>query len=81
MNTMLFQRGQDDVPLNNIIYWVFQWKMSFNPDPSKQAQESIFSCKLQKSFYPPLHFNNIEVTHSTTQKHLGILLDGELEHI
>ena len=64
-----------------IIYWVFQWKMSFNPDPSKQAQESIFSCKLQKSFYPPLHFNNIEVTHSTTQKHLGILLDGELEHI
>ena len=25
--------------------WVFQWKMSFNPDPSKQAQEIIFSRK------------------------------------
>ena len=23
--------------------WAFQWKMSFNPDPSKQAQEVIFS--------------------------------------
>ena len=25
--------------------WAFQWKMSFNPDPSKQAQEIIFSRK------------------------------------
>ena len=25
--------------------WAFQWKMSFNPDPSKQAQEVIFSRK------------------------------------
>ena len=42
--------------------------MIFNPDPSKQAQEVVFSRKLQKSFYPPLHFNNIAVTQSTTQK-------------
>ena len=25
--------------------WAFQWKMSFNPDPSKQVQEIIFSRK------------------------------------
>ena len=53
--------------------------MSFNPDPSKQAQEVIFSCKLQKSDYPPLHFNNIEVTQSTIQQHLGMLLDVKLD--
>ena len=53
--------------------------MSFNPDPSKQAQEVIFSRKLQKSVYPPLHFNNIAVTQSTTQKHLGMLLDIKLD--
>ena len=23
--------------------WAFKWKMSFNPDPTKQAQEVIFS--------------------------------------
>lgn len=23
--------------------WVFQWKISFNPDPLKQTQEVIFS--------------------------------------
>ena len=53
--------------------------MSFNSDPSKQAQEVIFSRKLEKSIYPPLHFNNIAVTQSTTQKHLGILLDVQLD--
>ena len=26
--------------------WGHQWKMSFNPDPSKQAQEVIFSRKV-----------------------------------
>ena len=23
--------------------WAYQWKMSFNPDPTKQAQKVIFS--------------------------------------
>ena len=25
--------------------WAFQWKMSFNPDPNKQATELLFSIK------------------------------------
>ena len=32
--------------LRKISNWAFQWKMSFNPDPIKQAQEVIFSHKL-----------------------------------
>ena len=70
--------------LNKINHWAFQWKMNFNPDPSKQAQDVIFSRKLQKSVYLLLHFNNISVTQSTTQKHLGMLLDVKLtlqEHL
>ena len=51
--------------LNEVNHWAFQWKMSFDPDPSKQAQEVIFCCKLQKLVYPPLHFDNIAVTQST----------------
>ena len=27
--------------------WAYQWKMNFNPDPSKQAQEVIFYHKIQ----------------------------------
>ena len=65
--------------LIKIKLWAFQWKMSFNPDPSKQAEEAISSRKLQKSVYLSLHFNNIPVTQSTTQKHLGMLLDVKLD--
>ena len=52
--------------------------MIFNPEPRKQAQEVIFSRKLQKSVYPPLHFNNIAVTQSMSQN-LGMLLDVKLD--
>ena len=37
--------------------WVFQWKMSFNPHPSKQAQEVIFSQKLKKKTIQPISIN------------------------
>ena len=32
--------------LEKINQWAYQWKMQFNPDPKKQANEVIFSCKL-----------------------------------
>ena len=48
-----------DIDLNNdlkkIGEWAFQWKMSFNPYPTKQAQEMIFSCKVQTTNHP--HFS------------------------
>ena len=47
--------------LTKISKWAFQWKMSFNPDISKQAHEVISSCKRSIEFYPPLTFNNIPV--------------------
>ena len=58
--------------------WAFQWKMSCNPDPSKQAQEVIFSRKLKNVSHPPLVFNNANVSSCKSQKHLGILLDSKL---
>ena len=58
--------------------WVFQWNMSFNPDPSKQAQGVIFSRKLQKSAHLTLSFNRNSVTQSATQKYLGMLLGSKL---
>ena len=58
--------------------WAYQWKMSFNPDVSKQTQEVIFSERTQKLFHPAVLFNNILVQHSTVQKHLGVYLDEKL---
>ena len=52
--------------------------MSFNPDPSKQAQEITFSKKTKKISHPSLHFNNSIVSQTSYQKHLGIFLDAQL---
>ena len=51
--------------------------MSFNPDPSKQVQEIIFSRKTKKNYHPLLRFNNSIVPQSPYQKHLGIFLDAQ----
>ena len=34
--------------------WAKQWKMSFNPDPEKQAVEVLFSQKQINRLHPPL---------------------------
>ena len=53
--------------------------MSFNPEPLKQAQEVIFTRKLQKKDYPPLYFNDSSVKETCTQKYLGMLLGFRLD--
>ena len=52
-DTMLYSSVYDPATsaedLNNdlevIRTWAYQWKMQFNPDPTKQAVEIVFSCK------------------------------------
>ena len=71
-------------PLEKISEWVFKWKMSFNPDPYKPAQEVIFSGKLKTVPHPSITFNNNPLSLCTAQKHLGLVVDSELtfnEHI
>ena len=52
--------------LNNALIkvsnYTYQWKMSFNPDLSKQAQKVIFSRNLNNDYHPPLAFNNNNVS-------------------
>ena len=47
--------------LTKINDWANQWKMTFNLDPNKQAQEVIFSGKINKITHPPLNFKNKSV--------------------
>ena len=70
--------------LRKISNWAYQWKMSFNPDPLKQAQEVIFSCKMTKTNHLTLIFNGNPVHQVALQKHLGMFLDCKLnfeEHL
>ena len=39
--------------LAKISHWAQQWKMSFNQDPNKQAQEVIYSKKINKDSHSP----------------------------
>ena len=63
--------------LEKVSNWANQWKMQFNPDPNKQANEVIFSRKSNSnSFpYPPIKFNEDIISKCPDQKHLGIVLD------
>ena len=64
--------------LARISEWARQWKMSFNPDPSKQAVEVYFSKRLLPANAPVLSFNNNDIGTSECQKHLGLTLDSKL---
>ena len=58
--------------------------MNFSPNPTKQAQELIFSRIVQVTNHPPLFFNENVAPKTTVQKHLGMFLDSKLnssEHL
>ena len=70
--------------LKKISNWAVQWQMSFNPDPSKQVQEVIFSSKIQTTCHPSICFNNKSVKEVPSQKHLGMISGTKLnfqEHL
>ena len=52
--------------------WAYQWKMAFNLDISKQAQEVIFSRKPVKASHPAVFFDDIPLACCLNHKHLGI---------
>ena len=63
--------------LENINKWAKKWKMSFNPDPTKVAQEVLFSGKKSKVIHPSLIFNGKDVSRSESHKH-GLVFDPKL---
>ena len=64
--------------------WTFQWKINFNPDSIKQAQEVILNRKAKEIYHHPLVFNNPGISQSSSQKHLGVILNTKVifdEHL
>ena len=52
--------------------------MSLNLDPTKQAQEIIFSRKTSLKNHPGLMFNNSIVNVTSIHNHLGMIFDSKL---
>ena len=84
-DTMLFSEVKEPVTSANdlkhdlgmVYQWAYRWKMEFNPNPTKQATEDIFSCKKNSVNHPPLTFNG-DVVKVNEQKHLGLTLEPGL---
>ena len=52
--------------------------MAFNPDPTKQATEILFSCKKKEMDHPELSFNGASIARVKEHKHLGPILEPNL---
>ena len=77
-----FENLTNDICITN--NWAYQWKMSFNSDRSKQAEEIIFSRKISIQSHPVLTFDSSSVIKTTHHKHLELILDEKLnlkEHL
>ena len=61
-----------DRDLGRVVRWAHQWKISFNPDPSKEAVRFIFRT-INLVDTPPVSFNKLAVA-----SYLGPLLDKRL---
>ena len=57
---------------------IHQWKLEFNPDPTKQAIKVLFSCKKSNPNHPQKMFNGTVVARMNEQKHLGLIFDSSL---
>ena len=58
--TIVKDKNESANTLNNdlllISKWAYNWKMLFNPDPSKPAQEVLFSRKKKTQVHPAISF-------------------------
>ena len=61
--TVVKDKNESGNILNNDLFsisrWAYKWKMFFNPDPKKPAQEVLFSRKNQIQNHPIISLNNI----------------------
>ena len=78
-DTMFFSIVKDPVisgdDLNHdlgIHQWAHQWKMEFNPVPTKQAAEVLFSSKKVSPNHPQLIFNGTVVKKETFRSYPGL---------
>ena len=85
-DTMLFSMVKNPElsanDLNHVLgvihQWAHQWKLEFNPHPTKQATKVFFSCKTSNPNHPHIMFNGTVVAKINEQKHLGLILDSNL---
>ena len=59
--------------------WSDKWKMVFNPDVRKPAEQVIFTNRNSTS-YDTLSYSGIDIKSVLNHKHLGFVLDSKLDY-
>ena len=71
--TIVKDKNKSHNMLNNnlkpIYKWAYNWEMFFNPNPSKPAQEVVFSRKKKLQSHPTISLNKILVQRASYVKH------------
>ena len=57
--------------------WSVKWKMVFNPDITKPAEEVLFTNRIS-TIYSPISSDDIAIKYVDDHKHLGLVLDSKL---
>ena len=57
--------------------WSVKWKMLFNPDITKPAEEVLFTNRNASTHFP-IAFDGISIKPVSEYKHLGLILDSKL---
>ena len=66
--------------LINLCHWFVKWKMVFNPDPNKPAEEVVFTNR-NISSYETVSYLGVDVQPIESHKHLGFVLDSKLSYM
>ena len=78
MNNIPASTTRLNLDLDSIDQWGYQWKMLFNPDPTKPANEVIFSNRSTTNI-PCLSFAGKTIQSVKSHKHLGLIFDSKLD--
>ena len=71
-NTTANELNKDLTKINS---WAYQWKMSFNPDPSKHFQDVIFIPRSKKMTHSLLFFKNILLSQFSSHEYFSMILE------
>ena len=66
--------------LNRLYEWSVKWKMIFNPDPTKPAEEVIFTNR-NSTLYETASYSGVDLMPAEYHKHLGFILDSKMNYI
>ena len=81
LNAVMYERNVCTNSLNDdlkrLYEWSVKWKKIFNPNPTKPAEDVIFT-KRNLTLYDPV--SGVDVMQVDYHKHLGFILDSKMSY-